>query len=90
MRWEELTKGCTILSYVFNKLGIPVVGEYCCDEHDVGYDQGGTLLWKLKLDAKFYTCVAAAGGHVIAAFRWLMITFNPYSYYVWFRAERGV
>lgn len=88
MNWSELTKGCTVLSYVFHKIGLPVIGEYCCDEHDEGYNQGGSLLWKLEMDRKFFLCVREAGGFGIAAFRWLMITINPYSYYVWFRPER--
>ena len=90
MNWSELTKGCTILSFVFHKLGLPVVGEFCCDEHDVAYDQGGSLLWKLEMDAKLFRCVRKVGGSLPALFRWLMITISPYSYYVWFRPERGV
>ena len=89
MKWNEFTKGCTILSFVFSKLGLPVIGEYCCDEHDVAYDQGGALMWKLEVDLKFFDCVEKAGGFGIALFRWVMITFSPYSYYVWFKAERG-
>lgn len=89
MNWSELTKGCTILSFVFHKLGLPVVGEFCCDEHDVAYDQGGSLLWKLAVDRKFFLCVKQSGGVLPAGFRWVMITISPYSYYVWFRAERG-
>lgn len=88
--WEELTKGCTVLSFVFGKLGIPVLGEYCCDEHDVAYDQGGNLWDKIKTDARFFKCVRRSGGSIIAGFRWVMISFNPYSYYAWYRKERGL
>jgi hypothetical protein len=87
---DILTKGCTVLSFVLRSLGFPVPGEYCCDEHDVGYDQGGSLWWKIQLDAKFYDCVKDGVNPVAAGLGWVAVTFNPYSYWVWFRAERGV
>lgn len=88
--FEDFTKGCTGLSWLLGKFNLRAPGEFCCDEHDVAYDQGGTLRWKLQMDRKIFTCVRDAENWLVAGAYWLAITFNPYSYWVWFRAERGL
>lgn len=88
MIFEDWTKGCTGLSWLLAKFGLKAPGEYCCEEHDEGYNQGGSFFWKIQLDLKIFTCVKAASNALIAGAYWLAITFNPYSYWVWFRPER--
>ena len=86
-------QGCTGVSWVVKKLGGELPGEYCCDEHDVAYDEGGSLKEKIKRDAKLASCIFSSHRSLIvsslaASGAWLAVTFFPYSYYIWFRSQR--
>ena len=81
--------GCTGISWMFKN---PLPGHPCCEEHDVAYDQGGSLKWKLQMDAKLARCIyskngSGAVGWLKGVGAWLMVTVNPYSYIVWKRPE---
>lgn len=84
---EDIRKGCTVISYVAKKAGVTLPEEACCDEHDVAYNQGGSLLFKAKQDWKFVRCVAAKNGKVVGWFKaglgLLALTFTPYPYIAW-------
>lgn len=82
---SELTAGCTGLSFILSRLGFDTPGEYCCDEHDVAYEQGGSLAWKVEVDARFFRCVQAGVGTGAAVAGWLAVTLNPYAYWAWGR-----
>ena len=88
--FEKFSKGCTGLSWLLRKFNLKAPGEYCCEEHDVAYDQGGSLLWKIKMDCKIFTCVRDAENFIIATAYWLVISISPYSYWAWFRPQRGL
>lgn len=81
----DITTGCTGLSYILDRLGLKTPGEYCCDEHDVAYEQGGTLLWKFEVDLHFFRCVKAGVNLPAAVVGWLVVTLNPYAYLAWRR-----
>ena len=86
-------QGCTGVSWVVKKFGGELPGEYCCDEHDVAYDEGGSLKEKIKRDAKLASCIFSSHRSLIvsslaASGAWLAVTFFPYSYYIWFRSQR--
>lgn len=81
--------GCTGISWMFKN---PLPGHACCEEHDVAYDQGGSLGWKWRMDMKLAKCISEKNGSGIvgrlkAAGAWLMVTANPYAYIVWHRPE---
>ena len=82
---SKFTAGCTGLSFILSRLGFDTPGEYCCDEHDAAYEQGGTWRWKLTVDARFFRCVRRGVNIWAAALGWLVVTLNPYAYWAWRR-----
>lgn len=80
---ERFQYQCTGISWL---IPTPKTGP-CCDEHDVGYEQGGSLKWKMQLDGKLYRCIKRKGHPVFAALAWLGVTFSPYAYVVWAKSE---
>lgn len=40
--------------------------EYCCDEHDLAYEQGGPAEWRLWADTNLKNCMIRAGAPVHA------------------------
>jgi hypothetical protein len=60
---QEKSDGCSGLqSWLwkrFTRKGPP--WEYCCDEHDVAYIEGGTLEWRKFHDLKLKECMEKAG-----------------------------
>lgn len=81
----DLTAGCTGLSYLLSLLGFDTPGEYCCDEHDVAYEQGGTWTWKFAVDLRFFRCIRSGVGLPAAIIGWAVVTLNPYAYWAWKR-----
>ena len=82
--------GCTGISWLFKD---PLPGHPCCEEHDVAYNQGGTLRWKMQMDAKLAKCIFQKNGSGIVGVlksvgAWLAVTVNPYPYIVWRMPER--
>ena len=91
---DEFQKGCTGVSWLFKLFGIKLSAEECCEEHDILYDQGGTIGWKIQVDAMLARCVFEKSGSSLrgalrAAISWTIITFVPYSYIVWNKPPRG-
>lgn len=84
MTWlEEFQRQCTGVTWI---IPTPVTGP-CCDEHDVAYEQGGSLAWKWQMDRKLYRCIKSKGHPVLAVLSWLAVTLSPYAYVVWARPE---
>lgn len=92
---QKFQYGCTGISWLFKKM---LPGHTCCEEHDVAYDQGGTISWKFQVDAKLVRCIYVKNmeklgklGYVVApvkaGFAWLVVTLFPYAYVVWSRPE---
>ena len=86
---ERFQYGCTGVSWLFSD---PLPEHVCCEEHDVAYNQGGSLKWKMQMDAKLAECIFRRNGSGIvgalkAAGAWLAVTVNPYPYIVWRRPE---
>jgi len=84
--------GCTGISWIVSWFGKKLPGHECCDEHDVAYEQGGSLAFKAQMDAKLAKCIAAKNGGGIwgwtkASLAWVAVTVIPYSYVVWARPE---
>lgn len=81
--------GCTGISWFFKN---PLPEHFCCEEHDLAYDQGGSLLFKLQMDKKLVDCIFKKNGSGLIGFikaigAWLVVTVNPYAYIVWERPE---
>jgi hypothetical protein len=90
---EKFQQGCTGVSWIFRALGRKAPAEWCCDEHDVAYNQGGSWKWKIYQDAKLARCIFDGNEDKIAGFvralgAWLAVTFLPYPYIVWKSPER--
>ena len=90
---SEFQSGCTGLSWVWHLFGSKLPAEDCCDEHDVAYDEGGTLRDKTLRDLTLAECIHKshedkAVGAIAGIGAWLAVTLFPYSYYVWFRKPR--
>ena len=89
---DKFQYGCTGISWLMSWFGRRLPGHECCDEHDVAYSQGGSLAWKVQMDAKMLRCIAAknnnsAWGWTKATAAWLAVTVIPYSYVVWYWPE---
>ena len=56
---STLTKGCTLISWLAGLLKIALLEEGCCNEHDLFYDQGGSLRTKIFADWLLAKCVVA-------------------------------
>lgn len=90
----EFQKGCTGVSWLFRLFGIKLSAEECCEEHDILYDQGGTIEWKMQVDASLAKCVFKKSGSGLrgalrATVAWTVVTFVPYSYMVWNKPPKG-
>lgn len=90
---KKFQQGCTGVSWIFRELGRVAPAEWCCDEHDVAYDQGGSWLWKVQHDAKLARCIFNGSENKImglgrALGAWLAVTLLPYPYIVWKQPER--
>lgn len=88
---SALTKGCTLLSWLASKFGIILREEGCCGEHDLFYEQGGSIMVKFFADWKFSVCVYLVNGGGMAGFAkaalgWAVVSFNPYAWVTWWRA----
>lgn len=87
---SALTKGCTLISWLASLLGIVLREEGCCGEHDLFYEQGGSVWTKFFADWLLATCVFRInGGGWLgagkAALGWVVVTFNPYAWVTWLR-----
>ena len=86
---EKFQYGCTGVSWLIKK---KLPGHACCEEHDVAYNQGGSIAWKFEVDKKLAKCIFEKNGSgfigaVKSGFAWFMVTVNPYPYVVWKRPE---
>lgn len=81
---NKLTQGCTVLSYVAGLFNYKLKEEDCCDEHDLIYEQGGSLADKIKGDYKLARCVIKRNGWFIGSVKSLLglvaLTILPYPY----------
>ena len=84
---DEFRQGCTGVSWIYHLRGKKAPGEICCDEHDLAYEQGGSLAFKRKMDRKLYRCLRAHGYPVWAGVAWAVVALSPYSYFAWWKPE---
>lgn len=81
---NKLTQGCTVLSYVAGLFNYKLKEEDCCDEHDLIYEQGGSLVDKIKGDYKLARCVIKRNGWFVGGVKSLLglvaLTVLPYPY----------
>ena len=81
---NKLTQGCTVLSYVAGLFNYKLKEEDCCDEHDLAYEQGGSLADKIYSDYKLARCVIKRNGLFIGGVKSLLglvaLTILPYPY----------
>ena len=47
--------------------------EYCCDEHDLAYNQGGPLEWRAWADANLRKCMTRDGHPIDAWIYWIAV-----------------
>lgn len=61
------------ISWIYKKiLNRPASFDYCCEEHDLAYEEGGWFWDKVKADHRFYHCLRDAK--------------RPYKAYIFFTA----
>ena len=81
---NKLTQGCTVLSYIAGLFGYTLKEEDCCDEHDLAYEQGGSLYGKVQADYRLAKCVIKRNGWLIGSVKSLLglvaLTILPYPY----------
>lgn len=87
---NPLTQGCTLISWLASLLGIDLPEEGCCNEHDLFYEQGGSIRTKFFADWLLAVCVfringGGAAGLGKASLGWIVVTVNPYAWITWFR-----
>lgn len=80
--------GCTGISWIAKLFGKELPGHRCCEEHDLAYEQGGSILWKLACDWRLSTCIYRMNGKTLFGFlkasaAFAAVTVFPYSYVVW-------
>ena len=93
MAFNDFTKGCTGVSWVARLIGVELPEEGCCDEHDLFYEQGGSLRTKLFADWLLTKCVYRKNGQTVwatakAALGFTVVSCNPYAIITWIRASR--
>lgn len=85
-----LTKGCTLISWLASLARIVLPEEGCCQEHDLFYEQGGTLRTKIFADWLLAACVARVNPGLPGLFKsglgLVVLSVNPYSYWTFFRS----
>ena len=83
------TDGCSgPVSFFYEKiLRRPFKLEYCCDEHDLAYDEGVTAKDKFVADYRFFICLWEAGGRTKAILFFLAVTIFGWPY--WWRAAKN-
>jgi len=87
---SKLTRGCTLISWLAGLFSLTLQEEGCCGEHDLFYEQGGSIRVKFFADWKLAGCVYLVNGGGLAGFwkaamGWIVVTFNPYAWVVWSR-----
>ena len=71
----KIIDGCSGgLSWIYTLLtGRDVPCRYCCDEHDLAYEEGGTSADRALADARLRMCVREAGYPVAAWVMWACV-----------------
>ena len=90
---DTFQEGCTGISLIIHAFGGELPEEKCCNKHDLDYDAGGDLAKKISVDARLARCIYNSHDSLVMAAMcslgaWSLISFLPYSYYVWFRSPR--
>lgn len=72
---EEEVNGCLggISSFYNNILGFPPEWEWCCDEHDVAYNEGGSSDDRALADKRLRNCISGSGHNIRAWVYWAAV-----------------
>lgn len=54
-------------------IGKPPSWEYCCDKHDLAYEQGGPEEWRAWADGMLRDCMKSNGHPIRAYLYWLAV-----------------
>lgn len=63
-----VSDGCSggVTRFYRRFLGRDIGCRYCCDEHDLAYDEGGTAAGRALADSRFRECMRESGRPVRA------------------------
>lgn len=85
MSCPRTTNGCSGgVSWFYRIiLGSPPCWEYCCDEHDLAYDEGGTAKDRSLADRRLRDCLGMAGYPVRGWIYWVAVRLFGGSHFNW-------
>lgn len=78
-----MSEGCSGgVTWLYQRfLGRDIGCRYCCDEHDLAYDEGGTAADRALADYRFWVCVRESGRAVRAWLFWLAVRVGGWHYW---------
>ena len=86
---KSFTEGCTVISWLASKFNKILREHGCCLEHDLFYEQGGSIFLKIWVDILLSKCVVKINdnytvGLLKATVGFIVLSVNPYTYIVWY------
>ncbi len=71
----DILDGCSggVTWFYKTFLGRDIGCRYCCDEHDLAYEEGGSRRDRALADKRFRQCIRASGRPVRAWIFWLAV-----------------
>lgn len=72
------------VTWFYNRfLGRDIGCRYCCDEHDLAYEEGGGRVDRALADRRFRQCIRESGRPVRAVLFWLAVRLFGWRYWNW-------
>lgn len=63
-------------------LGRDIGCRYCCDEHDLAYEEGGSWRDRLRADNRFFVCIWESGRRLRAVLFWATVRVGGWFYWM--------
>ena len=72
---NDISNGCSggVTWFYKTFLGRDIGCRYCCDEHDMAYEEGGDWQDRLHADNRFFRCIWESGRQVRATLFWCAV-----------------
>lgn len=82
---QEAINGCSggVTWFYRTFMGRDIGCRYCCDEHDVAYEEGGNANDRRLADERFRLCVRDSGRPVRAWIFWIAVRLFAARYWNW-------
>lgn len=80
---EDIVNGCSggVSWFYRTFLGRDIGCRYCCDEHDLAYDEGGSHKDRALADRRFRVCIKESGRPVRAWLFWAAVRLGGWMYW---------